>query len=164
MGDASIGSVHDPIEQGAGRLGMAGIPQPKAGAVTKATGAHSAITGRAVNNRVAMTGELSMHGSVRAVGGVLAKVEAAQIAGADTVLGPAENWQQSFQAIPVRVVAVRRLQAVRELASMPMAQAPRVECAGARGHGRASSDRTRLLRAGDPVGHGAAPKRLDGPR
>ena len=33
-----IGSVHDPIYQGAGPLGVAGIPQPKAGAVTKAHG------------------------------------------------------------------------------------------------------------------------------
>ena len=33
-----IGSVHDPIYQGAGSLGIAGIPQPKPGAVTKAHG------------------------------------------------------------------------------------------------------------------------------
>ncbi len=33
-----IGSVHDPIYQGAGSLGVAGIPQPKPGAVTKAHG------------------------------------------------------------------------------------------------------------------------------
>ena len=33
-----LGSVHDPIYQGAGALGVAGIPQPKPGAVTKAHG------------------------------------------------------------------------------------------------------------------------------
>ena len=33
-----LGSVHDPIYQGAGALGIAGIPQPKEGAVTKAHG------------------------------------------------------------------------------------------------------------------------------
>ncbi|HBE78854.1 MAG TPA: ATP-dependent protease LonB, partial [Firmicutes bacterium] len=33
-----MGSVHDPIYQGAGPLGIAGIPQPKPGAVTKAHG------------------------------------------------------------------------------------------------------------------------------
>lgn len=38
IADPLIGSVHDPIYQGAGPLGMAGIPQPKAGAVTKAHG------------------------------------------------------------------------------------------------------------------------------
>ena len=36
--DPLIGSVHDPIYQGAGAMGMAGIPQPKPGAVTKAHG------------------------------------------------------------------------------------------------------------------------------
>lgn len=38
IADPLIGSVHDPIYQGAGSLGIAGIPQPKAGAVTKAHG------------------------------------------------------------------------------------------------------------------------------
>ena len=38
IADPLIGSVHDPIYQGAGPLGVAGVPQPKAGAVTKAHG------------------------------------------------------------------------------------------------------------------------------
>jgi ATP-dependent Lon protease len=38
IADPLIGSVHDPIYQGAGPMGMAGIPQPKPGAVTKAHG------------------------------------------------------------------------------------------------------------------------------
>lgn len=38
IADPLIGSVHDPIYQGAGSLGVAGIPQPKPGAVTKAHG------------------------------------------------------------------------------------------------------------------------------
>lgn len=38
IADPLIGSVHDPIYQGAGPLGIAGIPQPKPGAVTKAHG------------------------------------------------------------------------------------------------------------------------------
>ena len=36
--DPLIGSVHDPIYQGAGALGVSGIPQPKPGAVTRAHG------------------------------------------------------------------------------------------------------------------------------
>lgn len=36
--DPLIGSVHDPIYQGAGAFGVSGIPQPRAGAVTKAHG------------------------------------------------------------------------------------------------------------------------------
>ncbi|MFZ5353206.1 MAG: ATP-dependent protease LonB [Bacillota bacterium] len=38
IADPLIGSVHDPIYQGAGAMGVAGIPQPKIGAVTKAHG------------------------------------------------------------------------------------------------------------------------------
>ncbi len=38
IADPLIGSVHDPIYQGAGPMGMAGVPQPKPGAVTKAHG------------------------------------------------------------------------------------------------------------------------------
>ncbi|MBQ9832922.1 MAG: AAA family ATPase [Clostridia bacterium] len=36
IADPLIGSVHDPIYQGAGSLGSSGVPQPKAGAVTRA--------------------------------------------------------------------------------------------------------------------------------
>ena len=38
IADPLIGSVHDPIYQGAGAYGQAGVPQPKPGAVTKAHG------------------------------------------------------------------------------------------------------------------------------
>lgn len=38
IADPLLGTVHDPIYQGAGPLGLAGIPQPKPGAVTKAHG------------------------------------------------------------------------------------------------------------------------------
>lgn len=38
IADPLIGAVHDPIYQGAGSLGQAGIPQPKKGAVTDAHG------------------------------------------------------------------------------------------------------------------------------
>lgn len=38
VADPLIGSVHDPIYQGAGAYGNAGVPQPKMGAVTKAHG------------------------------------------------------------------------------------------------------------------------------
>jgi len=38
IADPLIGSVHDPIYQGAGQLGISGVPQPKEGAVTRAHG------------------------------------------------------------------------------------------------------------------------------
>ena len=38
IADPLIGNVHDPIYQGAGPLGVQGVPQPKPGAVTRAHG------------------------------------------------------------------------------------------------------------------------------
>ncbi len=38
IADPLLGSIHDPIYQGAGAMGVAGVPQPKPGAVTKAHG------------------------------------------------------------------------------------------------------------------------------
>lgn len=38
IADPLIGSVHDPIYQGAGQLGIQGVPQPKPGAVSRAHG------------------------------------------------------------------------------------------------------------------------------
>lgn len=38
IADPLLGSVHDPIYQGAGPLGVNGVPQPKEGAVTRAHG------------------------------------------------------------------------------------------------------------------------------
>lgn len=38
IADPLIGSVHDPIYQGAGMLGVQGVPQPKPGAVSRAHG------------------------------------------------------------------------------------------------------------------------------
>ena len=49
-----------------------------------------------MDNQLAMTGEVGIHGNVKPVGGVLAKVEAAFQAGADTVYIPKDNWQAIF--------------------------------------------------------------------
>ncbi|MFD0713946.1 ATP-dependent protease LonB [Paenibacillus sp. GCM10027626] len=71
------------------------IDGPSAG-IAMATAIASAIRGEAVDNKVAMTGELGIHGNVKPVGGVLAKVEAAFQAGATCVIIPRENWQAIF--------------------------------------------------------------------
>jgi len=75
-----------------------GIPVdgPSAG-VAIATAIYSSLSGTPVDNRIAMTGEVSIRGIVKPVGGVVAKVAAAKEAGASRVLIPRENWQEMFK-------------------------------------------------------------------
>ncbi|HYF79252.1 MAG TPA: ATP-dependent protease LonB [Symbiobacteriaceae bacterium] len=104
-----------------------GIPVdgPSAG-VTIATAVYSAFTGRPVDNRLAMTGEVSIRGYVKPVGGVVAKVEAARQAGCTRVLIPQENWQETFRDVPgVEVIPVETLAQIFDLA-LTIAPAPSV--------------------------------------
>lgn len=85
------------------------IDGPSAG-ITIATGIASSIFNIPVDNRLAMTGEVSIHGKVKPVGGIVAKVEAALQAGATRVLIPRENYLEMFadmdqiEVIPVDTV------------------------------------------------------------
>ncbi len=71
------------------------IDGPSAG-IALATAIASAITNRPIDNELAMTGEVSIHGKVKPVGGIVAKVEAALQAGARKVIIPKDNWQELF--------------------------------------------------------------------
>lgn len=91
-----------------------GIPVdgPSAG-VAIATAIYSAITGQPVDHTVAMTGEVSIRGKVKPVGGVPAKIHAARCAGATKVIIPKENWQHLFEDITdIRIVPVSDLESV----------------------------------------------------
>ncbi len=89
---------------------------PSAG-VTIAVAVYSAITNIPVNNTVAMTGELSIRGGVKPVGGVMAKIEAARQAGVKMVIIPKENWQESFNQIKeIKIIPVEQLEEVVEYA------------------------------------------------
>lgn len=88
------------------------VDGPSAG-IGMAVAIASAITGQPVDNKLAMTGEISIHGRVKPVGGVLAKVEAAFQSGADTVLIPKENWQLIFEGLQgVKVIPVETVEEV----------------------------------------------------
>lgn len=96
--------------------GGAPVDGPSAG-ISIASAVYSAIMNIAVDNEVAMTGELSIHGEVKPIGGVNAKIQAAVKAGAKTIIIPEDNWQDSFQQFKdVKVIPVKNINEVVELA------------------------------------------------
>ncbi|OIQ61497.1 Lon protease 2 [Moorella thermoacetica] len=101
-----------------------GVPVdgPSAG-VSMLTAVYSALTEIPVNNLVAMTGEVAIRGGVRPVGGVVAKVEAARLAGAKKVLIPRDNWQEIFRSLPgIQVIPVQNVNEVLAEALLPPAR------------------------------------------
>ncbi|EJQ99175.1 ATP-dependent protease LonB [Bacillus cereus] len=94
------------------------IDGPSAG-IAMATGVYSAVHRTYVNNEVAMTGEISIHGEVKPIGGVYAKIKAAKKAGAKKVIIPAENMQPFLYTIKgIEIIPVRKLKEVFELTFM----------------------------------------------
>ncbi len=102
--------------------------QPKDGpsaGVTIATALASLLSGRRVRPDVAMTGEITLRGSVLPVGGVKEKVLAAHRAGIKTVILPRRN-EPDLEDLPEDVrqslnfVLVDRVQQVLDAALMPL--------------------------------------------
>jgi len=79
-----------------------------------------------VDGSVAVTGEVSVRGLVKPVGGVPGKVEAAEHAGLTTVLIPWENQLERFKHTTIEVKPIRTLEEALERMLLP-AQAAAVE-------------------------------------
>jgi Lon-like ATP-dependent protease len=84
------------------------IDGPSAG-VTVAAAIYSAIYGIPIDNHVAMTGEISIRGLVKPVGGVSAKISAAVQAGAKKVIIPKENWQEMYGNLGIEVIGIETI-------------------------------------------------------
>jgi Lon-like ATP-dependent protease len=92
------------------------IDGPSAG-IAMATGIFSAIHKIAIDNKVAMTGEISIHGNVKPIGGVIPKIKAAKKAGAKTVIIPQENMESIIKGIEgIDIIPVTNLQEVFDIA------------------------------------------------
>ncbi|WP_374722912.1 ATP-dependent protease LonB [Peribacillus tepidiphilus] len=92
------------------------IDGPSAG-IAMATGIYSAIYKIPIDHQMAMTGEISIHGFVKPIGGVLPKVKAAVKAGAKKVIIPAENMQSILAEFEgIEIIPVNHLREVLEIA------------------------------------------------
>lgn len=95
-----------------------GIPVdgPSAG-VSMAVAVYSVLSNTPVDNSIAMTGEVSIRGLIKPVGGIAEKVEAAIRAGARKVLIPADNYQNIFRNLrEIEVIPIRTLEEAIEAA------------------------------------------------
>ncbi len=88
--------IHIHIPEGA-------IPKdgPSAG-ITMATSLASAMSGRAVRNDIAMTGEITLRGRVLPIGGFKEKSLAANRAGIHTIILPLEN-KKDLDDVPAQI-------------------------------------------------------------
>lgn len=91
-----------------------GVPVdgPSAG-ISISCAIYSAIKNISVDNKVAMTGEITLYGDVKPVGGINSKVSAAEKAGVSTVLIPAANYQNILKNYKnIRIIPVKNIREV----------------------------------------------------
>ena len=113
--------IHIHVPEGA-------VPKdgPSAG-VTMTTALVSALTGIAVRQNVAMTGEITLRGRVLPIGGLKEKLLAAHRAGIDTVLIPKENVKD-LEQVPENVreaITIVPVEDVREVLAQALCETPR---------------------------------------
>lgn len=104
---------------------------PSAG-IAMATALISALTGRIVDNKVAMTGEISLRGRVLPIGGLKEKALGALRAGIKTIVIPEKN-RKDLHDLPesvrknIRFICVQEMDQVFEIAFVPAEEKPSKE-------------------------------------
>ncbi len=112
----SIGVPADEYDIHVNFPGGVPVDGPSAG-IAMATGIYSAIYKIPIDHTIAMTGEISIHGNVKPIGGVFPKVKAAKKAGAKAVIIPKENMQSILLEIEgINIIPVTQLHEVFEMA------------------------------------------------
>lgn len=76
---------------------------------------YSAVFNKPIAGEIAMTGEISVQGQVRPVGGVYEKILAAKEAGAKKVFIPVDNMKNLFENLEIQVVPVKNIEELIEL-------------------------------------------------
>ena len=101
-------AVHIHVPEGA-------VPKdgPSAG-ITMATAIYSAVTGKKVRARLAMTGEMTLRGKVLPVGGIKEKILAAKRAGITDIMLCKEN-EKDINEIPERYLKGLRFHYVSDI-------------------------------------------------
>ncbi|WP_408954941.1 ATP-dependent protease LonB [Natroniella sp. ANB-PHB2] len=102
------------------------VDGPSAG-VTMAVALYSALTGKAIDNKVAMTGKISINGVIRPIGGIIPKVKAAIRAGVGKILIPTDNWQEIFNEDEFSEVEIIKIKNLTEALDQAIAEQEEVD-------------------------------------
>ncbi|HZJ83772.1 MAG TPA: ATP-dependent protease LonB [Clostridia bacterium] len=102
------------------------IDGPSAG-ISMVVAIYSAITGLPVDNSVAMTGEISIRGEIKPVGGINAKLQAAMQAGVKRAIIPQDNWNEQYAGYSIEVIPSIKVEDVVKLVICEGKQDKKVE-------------------------------------
>ena len=93
-----------------------GIPVdgPSAG-IALVCAVYSAVKNIKMPSDIALTGEVSILGTVYAVGGVASKIEAAQNANIKRVIIPRDNYRRTFEDLPIEIICADNIKDVIEI-------------------------------------------------